>query len=302
MRNRLVLGAAAVVIGGLAIAVPAVAMSGDGDPAPQPPATAPQPTVTPPAPSPTTQPPLPTPGDPTAPPPPTAAPTDVPPRPTATAPPQPTPYPTTAPPPPTAYPTTAPPRPRRPPRRRAHGVPHDPAAAAPDHLARALTWEEEFTRCFDRCAGSLRFTAFLLCGNHHEAEDVVQSAFLKLYLAGPRLGLTGDLDAYARQVVVRTFLAERRRVRWRRERLTGDLPDRPDAPVLSEDRLVLWSTLAKLPAKQRAVLVLRFWHDLGVAETAAALGCSEGAVKSHTSRGLAALRTRIAPVPAGGTP
>ena len=169
-----------------------------------------------------------------------------------------------------------------------------------------MTWDAEFTRCFDRCSGSLRFTAFLLCGNHHEAEDVVQAAFVKLYLAGPRLGLHGDLDAYVRQIVVRTFLAERRRVRWRRERLTDAVPDRPAATALGEDRMLVWAALSKLPARQRAVLVLRYWHDLGVAETAAALGCSEGAVKSYTNRGLKALRLRLGaafdPVPTGGHP
>lgn len=157
-----------------------------------------------------------------------------------------------------------------------------------------MSWDAEFSRCFDRCAKAARFTAFLLCGNHHEAEDVVQSAFLKLYLAGPRLGLSGDLDAYVRQIVVRTFLAERRRARWRRERLTDAVPERPAVDAFGEDRMAVWAALAAVPPRQRAVLVLRFWHDLGVAETAAALGCSEGAVKSQTHKGLKALRLRLA--------
>ncbi|PSL52901.1 RNA polymerase sigma-70 factor (sigma-E family) [Saccharothrix carnea] len=158
-----------------------------------------------------------------------------------------------------------------------------------------MSWDAEFTHYFDRCADSMRFTAFLLCGNHHEAEDVVQSAFLKFYLAGPRLAQREGVDAYLRQIVVRTFLAERRRVRWKREKLTDEMPDVPEAGSLSEDRLVVWQALGAVPAKQRATLVLRFWHDLGVEETAAALGCSVGTVKSNTSRGLKALRQRLGP-------
>ncbi|MEU5695599.1 SigE family RNA polymerase sigma factor [Actinosynnema sp. NPDC020468] len=156
-----------------------------------------------------------------------------------------------------------------------------------------MTWDAEFTTYFDRCADSMRFTAYLLCGNHHEAEDVVQSAFLKLYLAGPRLARREGLEGYLRQIVVRTFLAERRRLRWRRERLTDEPPEVAAADGLSEDRLVLWQALSGVPARQRAVLVLRFWHDLGVEETAAALGCSAGTVKSQTNKGLKALRLRL---------
>ncbi|MBB5956752.1 RNA polymerase sigma-70 factor (sigma-E family) [Saccharothrix tamanrassetensis] len=158
-----------------------------------------------------------------------------------------------------------------------------------------MGWDAEFTEHFDRCADSMRFTAYLLCGNHHEAEDVVQAAFLKLYLAGPKMARREGLDAYLRQIVVRTFLAERRRARWRREKLAETLPEVPATAGLSEDKLVVWQALGRVPARQRAVLVLRFWHDLGVEETAVALRCSVGTVKSNTSRGLKALRQRLGP-------
>ncbi|XVV01384.1 SigE family RNA polymerase sigma factor [Actinosynnema sp. CA-248983] len=158
-----------------------------------------------------------------------------------------------------------------------------------------MSWDAEFTEHFDRCADSMRFTAYLLCGNHHEAEDLVQAAFLKLYLAGPKLVRREGLEPYLRRIVVRTFIAERRRVRWRREQLRGELPEQPEAAVLSEDKLVVWEALRSVPAKQRAVLVLRYWHDLGVDETAAALRCSVGTVKSNTNRGLKALRRRLGP-------
>lgn len=163
-----------------------------------------------------------------------------------------------------------------------------------------LTWNAEFTDHFDRCADSMRFTAFLLCGNWHEAEDVVQSAFMKLYLAGPKLARRDGIDAYLRQIVVRTFLGERRRVRWRREKLTDELPETPHWHEFSADRLVVWRALKSVPAKQRAVLVLRYWNDLSVEETAQALGCSTGNVKSQASRGLTALKRKLGPEFDGG--
>jgi RNA polymerase sigma-70 factor (sigma-E family) len=158
-----------------------------------------------------------------------------------------------------------------------------------------LTWDAEFSDHFARRADAMRFTAYLLCGNWSEAEDVMQAAFLKLYLAGPRLARRDGLDAYLRQIVVRTFLAERRRVRWRRERLTDSPPELPQTGPSSEVKIVLWQALGSVPARQRAVLVLRFWHDLSVEETAEALRCSVGTVKSQTNRGLAALRRRLGP-------
>ena len=150
----------------------------------------------------------------------------------------------------------------------------------------------------------MRFTAFLLCGNWHEAEDVMQSAFLKLYLAGPKLSDRSGLEPYLRQIVVRTFLAERRKVRWRREKLTDAPPEGLSSPAGSntagagEDRLVrlvVWQALTAVPARQRAVLVLRYWHDLSVEDTATALNCSTGTVKSQSSKGLETLRRKLGP-------
>ncbi|MCS7480828.1 SigE family RNA polymerase sigma factor [Umezawaea endophytica] len=158
-----------------------------------------------------------------------------------------------------------------------------------------MNWNVEFTDHFTRSARSMRFTAYLLCGNWSEAEDVVQSAFLKLYLAGPRVARREGLDAYLRQIVVRTFITERRRVRWRRERLVGEPPELPEPDSSNEVRIVLWQALGSVPARQRAVLVLRYWHDLSLEDTAVALGCSVGTVKSQGNRGLATLRRRLGP-------
>jgi RNA polymerase sigma-70 factor (sigma-E family) len=154
--------------------------------------------------------------------------------------------------------------------------------------------DAEFSRCFAANEASVRVTAYLLCGDWHRAEDLTQAVFLKLYLAWPRLHTHQQLGGYLRQITVRTFLADQRRLRWRRERLVDQPPETPamDPPV-SEDKLVAWQALATLPPRQRAVLVLRFWQDLGVAEAAEVLGCSPGTVKSQTAKGLTALRQKL---------
>ena len=141
-------------------------------------------------------------------------------------------------------------------------------------------------------AAALRRTAYLLCGDWHQAEDVVQNALTKLYLAWRRVEKRDGIDAYARQIVVRCVLDERRRG-WRRERPVSALPDRAGVAERSDDREVLLAALASVPAQQRAVLVLRYWDDVSIAETAAMLGISEGAVKSAASRGLDNLRRAL---------
>lgn len=156
-------------------------------------------------------------------------------------------------------------------------------------------WDGEFARYFGERAHSLRATAYLLCGDWHQAEDLTQAALLKLYLAWPRLSRHDTLDAYARKVVLRTFLAEHRRSRWKRERLTDAPPEIPADPAGSEHDMLVRQALAVLAPKQRAVLVLRYFEDLSVEDTAAALGCSTGTVKSQAARGLATLRARLGP-------
>ncbi|MBB4686707.1 SigE family RNA polymerase sigma factor [Amycolatopsis jiangsuensis] len=156
-------------------------------------------------------------------------------------------------------------------------------------------WDGEFARYFGERAHSLRATAYLLCGDWHRAEDLTQAALLKLYLAWPRLERHDALDAYARKVVLRTFLAENRRSRWKRERLTDLPPDVAAPPAADETDPLIRQALAVLGPRQRAVLVLRYFEDLSVEETAEALGCSTGTVKSQAARGLATLRTRLGP-------
>jgi RNA polymerase sigma-70 factor (sigma-E family) len=158
-----------------------------------------------------------------------------------------------------------------------------------------MTRDSAFTEYFAARSDAMRRTAYLLCGDWHRAEDLVQAAFTKLYLAWGRVSRHESLDAYVRQMVIRTFLDERRRAFWRRERMT-DVPDEiPAADRPAEDRLVLLRALAGVPRRQRAVLVLRYWEDLSIEETAALLNCSAGTVKSQAARGLATLRTLLTP-------
>lgn len=136
----------------------------------------------------------------------------------------------------------------------------------------------------------LRRTAYLVCGEWHLAEDLVQTALVKLYGAWPRIRSEGAEDAYARRVIVRAFLDEKRRP-WRRERAGLDGHEVAQPAVLSfEDSDALLTALKALPERQRATLVLRYWCGLSVAETAADLGCSTGTVKSQTARAIDNLR------------
>lgn len=169
-----------------------------------------------------------------------------------------------------------------------------PSSAAPRQRTRQ--WDEDFSQYAAARAHVLRSTAYLLCGDWHHAEDITQNALLKLYLAWPRLVHHGGLDAYTRRIVVRTFLAERRLLWRRRERLTATVPDSPAADTPdAEQRLLIWNALFAVPPRQRAVLVLRYWNDLSVEETAAAMDCSVGTVKSQCARGLDRLRQRLGP-------
>lgn len=156
----------------------------------------------------------------------------------------------------------------------------------------------EVTAYVEARGAQLRRTAYLLCSDWHEADDLVQTTLTKLYIHWLRARKATSLDAYARQVLVRSWLDTRRRgwLRWRADEPVPDLAEGPFGSQdtnATEDRMVMRTALAKLPPRQRAVLVLRFVEDLGVAETAVALGCATGTVKSQTSAALAALRKLV---------
>lgn len=136
----------------------------------------------------------------------------------------------------------------------------------------------------------LRRVAYAMCGSWHQADDLLQTALAKLYVAWPRVARGGVEDAYVRRIILNTLLDDRRRA-WSRE-LPG-LPDHePAAPVGPgvEVRDELVQALQQLPPMQRKAVVLRHVADLSVEQVAHELGISVGTVKSHTSRGLARLQ------------
>ncbi|MCO1579681.1 SigE family RNA polymerase sigma factor [Crossiella sp. SN42] len=149
-------------------------------------------------------------------------------------------------------------------------------------------------------AMSLRRLAYLLCGDWHLAEDLAQTALIKMYRAWPKVQRKNTVDNYARQVLLRCWLDERRKP-WRSaENRDGKVPDQPGIdldPALAGratgTRDLLLRALTQIPPRQRAAVVLRHWADLSIAEVAAALRCSEGTVKSQTARGLEALRAVV---------
>lgn len=155
--------------------------------------------------------------------------------------------------------------------------------------------DAEFSRYVAARRDTVRRTAFLLCGDWYQADDLTQNAFVKLYRAWGRIRDRGALDAYVRSTLVRATVDESRRP-WRRERAVDAVPDIPapsDIASTVADRAAVRAALAAVPPGQRAVLVLRYFEGLDVAAAAAALRCSEGNVKSQTARGLAALRAAL---------
>ncbi|MFZ3469865.1 SigE family RNA polymerase sigma factor [Streptomyces sp. 4.24] len=136
-------------------------------------------------------------------------------------------------------------------------------------------------------------TAYLLTGDPHDAEDVTQAALAKAYRSWRRVARMDSPEAYVRRMLV-TCNSDRFRKRRVAERLMESVPDtsvRDSAVARADERGALMEALARLPARQRAVVVMRYWEDLSEAETADVLGGSQGTVKSQASKALAKLRT-----------
>jgi len=160
-------------------------------------------------------------------------------------------------------------------------------------MGRDAAAEAAFTEFAAASRARLRSTAYLLCGDWDRASDHVQEGLVRVYVAWPRLVRHGGELAYARKAVVSAFLdSARKRVSTRatdRGALRPGLRPRT-SPARSRDRAALMAALARLPERQRACVVLRYFEELDVRETATVLRCSEGTVKSQTSRALASLR------------
>ena len=142
---------------------------------------------------------------------------------------------------------------------------------------------------------SLLRTAYLLTGDQHTAEDLVQTAFAKLYLSWDKVQRRELVDGYVRRILVNENNSLWRRAWKKRELSTDTVPDHRAVTDPHDDgmKAALWEFVQSLPRKQRAVVVLRFYEDLSEAEVADILGISVGTVKSQSSRALAALRSRV---------
>ena len=162
--------------------------------------------------------------------------------------------------------------------------------------------EGEFTAYVAAQLPSLRRTAFLLCQDWHRADDLTQTAITRLYVHWRRASNAGNMDAYLRAILLNVFLGEQRTGWWKRTRPhaapehEAALPQ-TGAPPDVEALLDLRAALEGLAPRRRAAVVLRYYCDLSIEETARMLGCSEGTVKSQTSKGLAQLRDALDPFP-----
>src|SRR5450432_759527 len=142
---------------------------------------------------------------------------------------------------------------------------------------------------------SLRRVAYLLSQDWDRADDLVQATITQLYVHWARARAADHIDAYARTILVREFLSERRSAWARRVNLDGRVPETPSRAIDHEALLDLRAALAAVPSRQRATLVLRFSCDLNVEQAARILGCSAGTVKSQTAKGLESLRRTLGP-------
>jgi RNA polymerase sigma-70 factor (sigma-E family) len=153
-------------------------------------------------------------------------------------------------------------------------------------------FDGEFADFYSARFGVAHRTAYALCGDWVEAEELAQAGFVRVYAKWPRV-VRGSADAYLRTVLTRLFLDTRRRGRAR-EHLVADPPEwsgpaNADMARVDE-RQSLLAALQRVSPRQRATLVLRIVHDLSIEQVAQILRCSTGTVKSQLARGMRALR------------
>jgi RNA polymerase sigma-70 factor (sigma-E family) len=160
--------------------------------------------------------------------------------------------------------------------------------------------DDEFTDYVAARLPWLGRVAYLLCQDRHRAEDLVQAAITRLYVHWRRAAAADNLDGYMHTVLVRVYLSEQSTAWSRRVRLLPEVPDDIAGMADLDADLDLRAALTLLAPRQRAAIVLRYYCDLSVDQTAAILGCSAGTVKSQTARGLDALRRLV--ISPTGTP
>lgn len=139
--------------------------------------------------------------------------------------------------------------------------------------------------------------AYLMVGDHALAEDLLQEALTKTYVAWPKLRDVNNAEAYTRKAITTTAISWWRRKSWQNEKPRDDVPERPFAEHSEQiaQRDWLWAELQSLPPRQRAAIVLRFYEDLTEAQTAEAMGVTIGTVKSTVSDALKKLRAKLGP-------
>jgi RNA polymerase sigma-70 factor (sigma-E family) len=170
-------------------------------------------------------------------------------------------------------------------------IPNQPFAAASRCEGREVPVEryEGFAEFVVACGPSLSRTAFLLTGDHHNAEDLLQTALVRTAPHWRRVANWGNPEAYVRRVMI-----NERTSWWRLRRpITAPIPDQPagtDESDQAASRLTMALALAALPPRQRAVIILRYYHDYPIDEVADVLGCSPGTVKSQAHHALQRLR------------
>ena len=163
----------------------------------------------------------------------------------------------------------------------------DAWSSAPERGSMLMKAGVDFDSFVATRSNALLRTAYLLTGDHGLAEDLLQTALAKAWRAWGRID---EPEPYVRKIIVNTYASWWRR-RWNGEQPTDAVPETADVTgSSSDDRADLWSAVSRLPKRQRAVIVLRFYEDLSEAETAAALGIAPGTVKSQTSKALRSLR------------
>ena len=153
-----------------------------------------------------------------------------------------------------------------------------------------------FSELVAKRSPALLRTAYLVVGDHQLAQDLLQEALVKAYVAWPRLRDVTRAEAYVRRTMVTTAISWRRR-RSFQERPVEVVPETGDADQTEAlaSRDDVWAQVCGLPPRQRAVLVLRYYEDLSYADVAEVMGCSVGTVASQVSEALGKLRQRVGP-------